>query len=104
MDLSFLGPSAAVVIVVGLFMNFMARENAANRSAREDEVKAKAVMYEKLTKSIDRTADASHQSMRASKETSALIRNLNGKLTQAIIDKEDERYHNKYDKEKVDKA
>lgn len=83
MDLTFLGPSAAVVIVVIVFLRFMTAEGVANRKAQEADTAKKQIFYDKLTKASDGTTQAV-------RENSRLIRNLNGKLTQAIIDKHEE--------------
>lgn len=79
------GPAGAVVIVVLLFLNYMQKQNEERRKDAMDELKRKEKMYKGLT-------DASKKTAKAIDENSKLIRNLNGKLTQAIIDKEESNY------------
>jgi hypothetical protein len=91
MDLTFLGPSAAVVIVVLAFLKFMQKEGDLNRKAQADDTAKKQIFYDKLTKASDGTTQAV-------RENSRLIKNLNGKLQKAIIDKHEENHPEPVDK------
>lgn len=90
MDLSQLGASGAVVIVVILFLKFIREEGI----AREHSINALSKSLDKNTKAsvnhlhaIDKQVDASIKAREASHEVLTFMKKLNGKLETATIQK-----------------
>lgn len=68
-DLASLGPTAAAVVIVALFLKYMT-----------DQSKQQRELYVELKGSIDKNTQTTD-------ETLTFMRNLNGKLERALIDK-----------------
>jgi hypothetical protein len=76
MDLTQLGPSAAAVIVVVLFLRYMDEDS----KRRMHETQKREVREERLAESIGQLDGTVH-------EIHQFMKNLNGKLEKAITDK-----------------
>lgn len=90
MELSQLGASGAVVIVVVLFLKFIredgiAREQSIKELSRSIDRNAKA--SEKHLHAIDKQVEASTKAREASHEVLTFMKKLNGKLEHATIEK-----------------
>ena len=90
MELSQLGASGAVVIVVILFLKFIREEG----SAREKSISALSKSIDKNTKAstkhlsaIEKQVEASTKAREASHEVLTFMKKLNGKLESATIQK-----------------
>lgn len=89
-DLSQVGASAAVVVTVLLFLNFMRKESI----ARENSIESMAKSIDKNTKASDKhinaigkQVEASIKQREASHEVLVFMKKLNGKLENATIQK-----------------
>jgi hypothetical protein len=78
MDLSAIGPSAAVVIVVIAFLKFLTAENVANNKTRKE-------LAEAMTKNAQNTA----RNTTATTEMHQFLKNLNGSLKKVVDEKQE---------------
>jgi transcription elongation factor GreA-like protein len=75
MDISQLGASGAVVIVVAFFLKYM----------KEEAIKREETIN-KLGKAVDQNTSATKELVKTNREHYNFLKNLNGKLTKAVTD------------------
>lgn len=98
MDLSYLGPSAAVVIVVGLFLKFLTDDRKASVERYEAESRVREVQHEQTILALSKVAEATDKNTRMTdkaigiqkeamaqqKETTAYLKHRNGSFERLI--------------------
>ena len=87
MDLSALGPSAAVVIVVLAFLRFMQSESQKRDAVRQEELIKQDEQHKKMVETLERSIETSEKSIQVGEETYRFMKNLNGKLERALQDR-----------------
>lgn len=85
MDISFLGPAAASVLIVGMFLKYMRDESDRRDKANEQ----LTVAINKNTEAQKETTKVSKETQKIAKETKDFLVNLNGSLKKTVREKQE---------------
>lgn len=87
MDISSLGPSAAVVVVVLAFLRFMQSESQKRDEVRQQELIKQDEQHRKMVAVLEQSTQTSKKAIQVGEETYRFMKNLNGKLEKALHEK-----------------